>query len=75
MKKKIITTLFISLMLCGGIKADNTAMTYGITEGDYDSNIANAKAGEEEAMLVIAKCYETGTGVKKDLKQAWIWYG
>lgn len=42
---------------------------------DLDLYAAGAAAGDGEAMRCLAVCYQTGTGVAKDLRKAWEWYG
>ena len=75
MKKRILLATSIYAILGFGLFADNTAESYGLAPDDYTFNLSKAKEGDGDAMLTIGKCYETGTGVKKDVKQAWIWYG
>ena len=42
---------------------------------DFPLYLKDAERGDGEAMRLTAICYQTGTGVDKDLRKAWEWYG
>ena len=75
MKKKTLSVILLCLSCSVSAFADHTASTYGINEFDYEIHIKQAEAGDPEAMLIVGQCLETGTGIKKDVKEAWQWYG
>ena len=42
---------------------------------DFSFYLNEAEAGDSEGMRRVAVCYQTGSGVEKDLRKAWEWYG
>lgn len=55
--------------------SDDAAQGYFVRVADFAENMPKAEAGEAEAMRIVAICYQTGTGVAKDMRKAWEWYG
>lgn len=73
-----ILGLMAALAMSVGIQAyaiEDTEHGYFVRTADFEENIPKAEAGEAEPMRIVAVCYQTGTGVSKDLRKAWEWYG
>ena len=74
-KKHILAALLVVTLNFVAFSSGSDNNKYDLSVTTYAENITKANDGDGDAMLAIAKCFETGTGVKRDLKEAWEWYG
>ncbi len=82
---KIINLVTSSLVVCAGIfplaaqttdsQNNESGKSIVIRASDFQEYKNAALMGDGEAMRRVAICYQTGTGVEKDLEEAIIWYG
>lgn len=55
------------------LSAQSLAESGFIRNSDYRENIEKAVQGNTESQRIVAQCYLTGTGVRKDVNEAWKW--
>lgn len=71
----ILVVLFAASYLYGMAQTITGDTPIVIKSSDFSTYMAEAEKGDSEAMRRLAVCYQTGTGVEKDLRKAWEWYG
>lgn len=71
----ILALLFVASYLSGIAQTIPGETPIVIKSSDFSTYMAEAGNGDSEAMRRLAVCYQTGTGVEKDVRKAWEWYG
>lgn len=69
----LAVALVSAAMLPVSMSAQSLAESGFIRNSDYNENIEKAVQGNPESQRIVAECYLAGTGVRKDVNEAWKW--
>ena len=69
----LAVALVSAAMLPVSMSAQSLAESGFIRNSDYKENIEKAVQGYPESQRIVAECYLAGTGVRKDVNEAWKW--